>query len=94
MQGLFFFRIIKLYLGGRKMNDELKTLIVGIILGFLIGITIAVVSFTKKTVGTLREDRSTGEPYLFLEMDRDGAEKIHKYKTVIFKVKLEDYVQK
>lgn len=66
----------------------------GLVLGLLLGFGLSVVIKRKKPVGTLRVDRSDPEeaPYLFLELERDGMDKIHKAKTVVFKVDLSSYL--
>ena len=70
-------------------------LLVGVlVLGFCIGYGVSVWSRSNLYVGTLREDNSdpTEAPYLFLEMEPGGMEKINKYKTVLLRVKIEDYL--
>ncbi|MBQ8707837.1 MAG: hypothetical protein IJ523_07110 [Succinivibrionaceae bacterium] len=69
-------------------------LVIGILVGFSGGYGLSVVLHSKTFAGTLREDHSdsTEAPYLFLELEHGGLEKIHKYRTVTFKVKIEDYL--
>ena len=66
----------------------------GLVLGLLLGFGLSAVIKRKKPVGTLRVDRSDPEeaPYLFLELERDGMDKIHKAKAVVFKVDLSSYL--
>ena len=69
-------------------------LIIGLLVGFVCGYGISVHLRAKTFAGTLREDRSdpTEAPYLFLELEPGGMEKIHQHKTVTFQVKIEDYL--
>lgn len=69
-------------------------LIIGIVSGFAAGYGLSVFLRSRTFAGTLREDHSdpTEAPYLFLELEHGGMEKIHKYKAVTFKVKIEDYL--
>lgn len=47
----------------------------------------------KHHVGTLREDRSDPDsPYLFLELSKEGYQKIHEYEWVTLNVILKDYL--
>ena len=66
----------------------------GLVLGLLLGLGLSAISRRKKPVGTLRVDRSDPEeaPYLFLELEQDGMDQIHKAKTVVFKVDLRSYL--
>ena len=68
----------------------------GLLIGFIFGMCLiyAILFKRKKPVGTLRVDRSdpTEAPYLFLELEYGGMEKIHKSKTVLFKVDLGSYL--
>ncbi len=66
----------------------------GLVLGLLLGFGLSAVIKREKPVGTLRVDRSDPEeaPYLFLELEQDGMDKIHKAKTVVFKVDLRSYL--
>lgn len=69
-------------------------LVIGILVGFAGGYGLSVFLRSKTFAGTLREDHSdpTEAPYLFLELEHGGMEKIHKYRTVLFKVKIENYL--
>lgn len=69
-------------------------LVIGILAGFAVGYGLSVYLRAKTYAGTLREDHSdpTEAPYLFLELEPGGFEKIHKYQTVTFKVKIENYL--
>lgn len=62
--------------------------------GFGLCCLISKINRKKKLVGSLREDRSdpTEAPYLFLELEPDGFDKIHKSKYVILSVKIENYL--
>lgn len=48
----------------------------------------------RKQIGSLRVDQSdpTESPYLFLELTSDGMTKIRKYRTVVVKVRIENYI--
>lgn len=48
----------------------------------------------QRHIGTLREDRSDPDeaPYLFLELEPGGMEKIHRCRMVSLNVKLESYL--
>lgn len=69
-------------------------LIVSLVTGFGLGYWLSVLDRQNKCVGTLREDQSdpTEAPYLFLELEPGGMEKIHKNKHVVLKVKIENYI--
>lgn len=69
-------------------------LIVPLVIGFGLGYWLSALDRKNKYVGTLRVDRSdpTEAPYLFLELEPDGMAKIHKQKSVVFKVNLENYL--
>jgi hypothetical protein len=69
-------------------------LAIGSTVGFVFGYGISIILRAKTIAGTLREDHSdpTEAPYLFLELEPGGLEKIHTHKTVTFKVKIEDYL--
>ena len=73
---------------------EVLCLIGGLLAGGAIGFGVAWTYYSRKCVGTLREDHSdpTEAPFLFLELETDGAAKIHKSKSVLLKVKIEDYI--
>ena len=63
------------------------------LIGFLLGICLVKITNRKRTIGTLRMDRSDPNeaPYLFLELNRDGMREIEKRKIVSFKVDLKNY---
>ena len=69
-------------------------LITGTLVGFGLGYSILTLTYKKKCVGTLREDHSdpTEAPYLFLELEPNGLEKIHKNKSVVLNVRIENYL--
>ena len=64
------------------------------VIGTLFGFMIAVLLQKRKKIGALRMDQSdpTEAPYLFLELDPDGMRKINRFKTVVLRVKLENYI--
>ena len=66
---------------------------IGLIAGFGFSWVIFQIQNRKNTAGVLREDHSdpTEAPYLFLELEPDGMAKIHRKKTVIFRVNLNPY---
>ena len=63
------------------------------LIGFLLGVCLAKITNRKRTIGTLRMDRSDPDeaPYLFLELSRDGMREIEKGGIVSFKVDLKNY---
>lgn len=69
-------------------------LAIGFIIGIAVATTMSRMEWQSKTIGTLREDKSDPDepPYLFMELDRDGFEKIHKHQQVLLNVKIEDYI--
>lgn len=68
--------------------------LLGIGCGVLICLAImAVVSLCSPTDGYLRVDRSDTDPYLFLEVSK-SIEDLSSKKTVIFKVKNENFVSR
>lgn len=69
-------------------------MIIGLLIGFVCGYGISVHLRAKTFAGTLRMDQSdpTEAPYLFLELDPDGMRKINRFKTVVLRVKLENYI--
>ena len=69
-------------------------MIIGLLVGFVCGYGISVRLRAKTFAGTLRMDRSdpTEAPYLFLELDPDGMKKINRFRTVMLRVKLENYI--
>ena len=50
--------------------------------------------FREKPVGSLRVDESDPDsgPYLFLELDRSGADAIYKQRYVRLRVELKNYI--
>ena len=64
------------------------------VIGVLFGFIFAVLLQKRKKIGTLRMDRSDPNeaPYLFLELDPDGMGKINRFKTVVLRVRLENYI--
>lgn len=69
-------------------------LAIGILVGFLIGLLMSRFIFKDKPVGSLRVDQSDPDsgPYLFLELDRDGADAIYKKRYVRLRVDLKNYI--
>ena len=64
-----------------------------------IGFAIGGIAFQKRwisenCIGVLREDHSDPEeaPYLFLELQKDGFEKIRSQKYVVLEVLRENYI--
>lgn len=70
------------------------TVIIAILVGFLIGLLMSRFIFREKPVGSLRVDHSDPDsgPYLFLELDHDGAEAIYKKRYVRLRVDLKNYI--
>lgn len=64
------------------------------VIGVLFGFIFAVLLQKRKKIGTLRMDQSDPNeaPYLFLELDPDGMRKINRFKTVVLRVRLENYI--
>lgn len=64
------------------------------VIGVLFGFIFAVLLQKRKKIGALRMDRSDPNeaPYLFLELDPNGMEKINRFKTVMLRVRLENYI--
>lgn len=69
-------------------------LTVGLAIGIMIGWMLGRFIFREPIIGSLRIDKSdpNDEPYLFLELDRNGAEAFYKKTKVCLRVKLENYV--
>lgn len=67
---------------------------VGLFTGAALCCFVMYMALKKRIAGTLRVDRSEPDeaPYLFLEVEHNGMEKIHKKKMVIFKVDLSSYL--
>ena len=63
-----------------------------VLVGVGIGTIITTILTHKKSVGTLRVDNSTDEPYLFLEVSRGAIDKIVKMDHVTLDVKVENYI--
>ncbi len=63
--------------------------------GFLLGMLVHWAFQRKKVIGNLREDHSDPDspPYMFMELENRGMDKIHRYKSVILKIRLENYVK-
>lgn len=70
------------------------TVIIAILVGFLIGLLMSRFIFREKPIGSLRVDHSDPDsgPYLFLELDHDGAEAIYKKRYVRLRVDLKNYI--
>ena len=64
------------------------------VIGTLFGFMFAVLLQRRKQIGALRMDRSDPKeaPYLFLELDPDGMKKINRFKNVVLRVRLENYI--
>lgn len=67
---------------------------IAILVGILIGVFVSRFIFKEKSVGSLRVDQSDPDsgPYLFLELNRDGAETIYKKRYVRLRVDLKNYI--
>lgn len=65
-------------------------------LGCLVGGLLANRKERQRSIGTLRLDQSdpAEPPYLFLELDPDGVQKIHRNKSVVLRVRIENYLSK
>lgn len=65
-----------------------------LLFGILAGIFAAKVIFQEKPIGSLRVDDSDPDsgPYLFLELDPDGADAIYKQRYVRLRVELKNYI--
>lgn len=62
------------------------------VVGIIAGYVASAIRFTTHQIGTLREDRSDPDsPYLFLEIDKGGYQKIHSLPWVCMTVLLKDY---
>lgn len=62
-------------------------------IGIIVGVFLGVVLSRQRPLGNLRVDRSdpTSEPLLFLELDTD-VRTIMRKKSVVFKVRVEDFL--
>lgn len=69
-------------------------IVIVILIGILIGLFLSQFIFKEKSVGSLRVDQSDPDsgPYLFLELNRDGAEAIYKKRYVRLRVNLKNYI--
>ena len=69
-------------------------LILCMIIGIIIGIVFGRQVFRRDVVGSLRVDQSDPDsgPYLFLELDRSGADAIYKQRYVRLRVELKNYI--
>lgn len=65
-----------------------------LLFGILAGIFATKVIFQEKPIGSLRVDDSDPDsgPYLFLELDPDGADAIYKQRYVRLRVELRNYI--
>ena len=65
-----------------------------LVIGILIGLFIERYIFQEKPIGSLRVDQSDQDsgPYLFLELDRSGADAIYKQRYVRLRVELKNYI--
>ena len=69
-------------------------LVVALVIGILIGISIAKFAFRDIPIGSLRVDQSDPDsgPYLFLELSPGGDDEIYKKKYVSLRVDLKNYI--
>lgn len=67
---------------------------VSLMIGIMVGVLLSRFIFREKPVGSLRVDESDpdSEPYLFLELDRSGADAIYKQRYVRLRVELKNYI--
>ena len=70
------------------------SLIIGLAVGILVGLLLERIIFQEKPVGSLRVDNSDPDsgPFLFLELDRSGADAIYKKSSVRLRVELKNYI--
>ena len=68
--------------------------LIWLLAGILIGLLVSRFIFKDKPIGSLRVDQSDpdSEPYLFLELDRSGADAIYKQRYVRLRVELKNYI--
>ena len=61
--------------------------------GVIIGVVIKTV-FASKPIGCIRIDNSdpNSEPYLFLELEPGGIEKIRKSQKIVLKTNIKNYI--
>lgn len=66
------------------------SLAIGLLIGVMVGVLLSRFIFKEKPVGSLRVDESDPDsgPYLFLELDRSGADAIYKQRYVRLRVEL------
>lgn len=66
-------------------------LLIGVVIGFGLRSLIK-----QKVAGTLRVDRSDPEdnPYLFLELTKDGMDRIRKHRYITLEVKIKNYISR
>lgn len=69
------------------------SLAIGLLIGVMVGVLLSRL-FKEKPVGSLRVDESDPDsgPYLFLELDRSGADAIYKQRYVRLRVELKNYI--
>ena len=67
---------------------------VSLVIGIMVGVLLSRFIFREKPVGSLRVDESDPDsgPYLFLELDRSGADAIYKQRYVRLRVELKNYI--
>ena len=70
------------------------SLMIGLLIGIMVGVLLSRFIFREKPVGSLRVDESDPDsgPYLFLELDRSGADVIYKQRYVRLRVELKNYI--
>ena len=70
------------------------SLMIGLLIGIMGGVLLSRFIFREKPVGSLRVDESDPDsgPYLFLELDRSGADAIYKQRYVRLRVELKNYI--
>ena len=70
------------------------SLILGLLIGIMAGVLLSRFIFREKPVGSLRVDESDPDsgPYLFLELERSGADAIYKQRYVRLRVELKNYI--
>lgn len=75
--------------GGAEVN-----LVIGLLVGIMAGVLLSRFIFREKPVGSLRVDESDPDsgPYLFLELDRSGADAIYKQRYVRLRVELKNCI--
>ena len=68
--------------------------LIWLLVGILIGLLASRFIFKDKPIGSLRVDSSDPDsgPYLFLELDRSGADAIYKQRYVRLRVELKNYI--